>query len=644
MPLLKQSMETILCPLPQQIEWTEERWEVPASLRVYLADAAWDKMPLLGRLVDAWQKAGVPVTPSAYSKKQGGRWEAEIVLSLAPERMVRAQGYRLSVEKGGITIAGADEAGLFYGVCTLCQWIDLWAIERENGATAWPGVIVTDWPTFRDRGVMLDISRDKVPTMDTLFALVDQLATWKINQIQLYMEHTFAYEGHEDVWEHADPMTGAQILELDAYCRERHVELVPNQNSFGHMHRWLIHEKYNHLAECPEGVDHPFSPNREPYSLCPTDPESLALLDDLYQQLLPHFRSSLFNVGLDETFDIGLGRSKELADDIGSNAIYIQFLQAIHKKVKHYGKTIQFWADIVLQQPEKLAELPDDGIAMIWGYEDSHPFEEQCQLFARLGLAHYVCPGTSSWNSWAGRTTNTLGNLSNASVSGSDSGALGFLITDWGDFGHMQPLPSSYLGFLAGACMAWKKTDQDSAMSRDWIGLLNHHVFQDTAEVAGEVAYHLGDAYKLSGGPTFNASPLFRILVLHEKWPPSKLVEKGLTEDGLDQALSSIQQARDTLQGHKMQRSDASLVHDEFLWCADVMALACRFGLARLSSGSDDLMAIPEEDRQSLADGIEEIVGRHEQNWLQRNRPGGFQDSAQHLRATRKALLGEDAS
>ena len=54
---------------------------------------------------------------------------------------------------------------------------------------------------------MLDVARDRVPTIETLFALVDRLAGWKLNQLQLYMEHTFAYAGHEEVWRHADPYT-----------------------------------------------------------------------------------------------------------------------------------------------------------------------------------------------------------------------------------------------------------------------------------------------------------------------------------------------------------------------------------------------------------------------------------------------------
>lgn len=105
--------------------------------------------------------------------------------------------------------------------------------------------------------------------MQTLKMLVDDLATLKVNQLQLYMEHTFAYRGHEEVWRDSSPYTGTiqiyrygshfsnlisllsvdDILELDSYCRERFIQLVPNQNSFGHFHRWLKHDNYRKYAE-----------------------------------------------------------------------------------------------------------------------------------------------------------------------------------------------------------------------------------------------------------------------------------------------------------------------------------------------------------------------------------------------------------
>src|SRR6185369_4793545 len=102
---------------------------------------------------------------------------------------------------------------------------------------------------------MLDISRDKVPTMKTLYELVDLLASWKINQLQLYTEHTFAYRNHEDVWKKASPMTAEEIRDLDEYCAERFIDLVPNQNSFGHMERWFEHPEYLQLAEAPNGYE-----------------------------------------------------------------------------------------------------------------------------------------------------------------------------------------------------------------------------------------------------------------------------------------------------------------------------------------------------------------------------------------------------
>ena len=195
---------------------------------------------------------------------------------------------------------------------------------------------------------------------------------------------------------------------------------------------------------------------KEPYSFCPIDPGSLALLEDMYDQLLPHFSSRLFNVGLDETWDLGEGRSKEICDQKGKGAVYLDFLKQIHALVTQHGRTMQFWSDIIVRdEPELVAELPRDVIALEWGYEADYPFAEHARLIAKSGRSFYVCPGTSSWNTLAGRTDNALGNLRNAAVNGFANGAIGYLNTDWGDNGHMQPLPVSYLGYLAGAAMSW---------------------------------------------------------------------------------------------------------------------------------------------------------------------------------------------
>ncbi|MFX0171910.1 MAG: hypothetical protein ACFE9L_08320 [Candidatus Hodarchaeota archaeon] len=171
----------------------------------------------------------------------------------------------------------------------------------------------------------------------------------------------------------------------------------------------------------------------------------------MYNQFLPNFTSNQFNVGLDETFDLGEGQSAKKCQEIGKGKVYLEFLLKIYYLVRKYEKTMQFWADIIFKYPELIEKLPKDIIPLIWGYEGDRPFDHLTEALNQLGLSYYVCAGTSSWNSIAGRTNNALDNLKNAARNGKKNGALGYLITDWGDHGHLQSLPVSYLGFLVGA-------------------------------------------------------------------------------------------------------------------------------------------------------------------------------------------------
>ena len=155
---------------------------------------------------------------------------------------------------------------------------------------------------FEVRGYMLDVSRDKVPTMSTLRQIVDILCSFGYNQFQLYTEHTFRYSKHEAVWRNASPVTPAEIRELDAYCAMKGMELVPNQNSFGHMERWLVHPEYNHLAAMPKGgAITPWGTIKKyPTTLDPSNPGCVEFLAGLYDELLPNFSSRLFNIGCDQ--------------------------------------------------------------------------------------------------------------------------------------------------------------------------------------------------------------------------------------------------------------------------------------------------------------------------------------------------------
>jgi hypothetical protein len=542
----------------------------------------------------------------------------QVVLSLDSSKSIPAQGYHLSITQDKIWLTASDAAGLFYGSKTLIQ-----LLRQYEGFL--PACEIEDYPDFPVRGVMLDISRDKVPTLETLFRLIDELAEWKINHLELYTEHTFSYSKHPAVWAQASPMTGEDILRLDAYCRKRFIELVPNQNSFGHMDRWLKHPQYIGLAECPDGFDHPCRHFDDPFGLDPTNPESLTLLSELYGEVLPYFTSKKFNVGCDETIDLGLGKSKAMCEQKGQGRVYLEFLLKIYELVRSHGRTMLFWGDIILKHPELVSELPRDITVLEWGYEADHPFDEHCAKLAATGIPFYVCPGTSSWLSISGRTDNCLNNLRSAACNGLKHGATGFLNTDWGDMGHWQYLPISYLGFAAGAALSWC---YDANKERDFIEELNTHVFKDASKIMGELACDLGNAYLHIGHLVSNGCAIARML-----YYPNESIPQSITQETLTATVEYIQKVISPLDNARMNRADGLLIAMEFENAAAMLLAACHRGLA-IRQGKIER----EEVRNQLAVEMRRIMDKHSELWMARNRVGGLFDSMKRLEKLLESL------
>ena len=159
------------------------------------------------------------------------------------------EGYVLTVDHRGIRIEFRETPGLRAATATLRQIIrecargtHLLSVDSQARTTVplrLPCLKIRDWPDFPRRGVMLDVSRGRVPKLETLLELVEHLADFKINELQLYTEHTFAYRKYKSVWQSWGALTGAEIRRLDARCRELGIDLVPNQNSFGHLRYFL---------------------------------------------------------------------------------------------------------------------------------------------------------------------------------------------------------------------------------------------------------------------------------------------------------------------------------------------------------------------------------------------------------------------
>jgi hexosaminidase len=440
-----------LLPEPKDLVIVEGLCILDANTLILIPARAGDEAFFVARQLqeEIWQELdGPPAIVKAFTPPPA---ENVILLVCGPEQAaafglepmaidapqaVASQAYALTIQQGRIVLYADEPAGLFYAVQTLRQLI------RLEG-TGLPTLQIRDWPTLAYRGLMLDISRRKVPTLTTLKRLVEELSHYKLNVLQLYTEHTFHFPRHPKIGAGCGSLSSEDILELDALCHKYHVELMPNLNSFGHQRSMLMLPEYQHLAETDLL-----------WTLSPAFEETYTLLDELFGDMLPAFSSTTFNVGCDETYDLGQGHTKAQTEEIGVGRVYLNHILRVRELATRLGYRIQVWGDILLHHPELIGEVPDDVTLLDWHY---HPADEYptAGVFAEAGRKFWVCPGVGSWNSLFPRLYGANVNIRNFVRDGVAAGAEGMLNTDWGDFGHYQPLGLSWYGYVFGAAQGW---------------------------------------------------------------------------------------------------------------------------------------------------------------------------------------------
>lgn len=486
--------------------------------------------------------------------------------------------------------------------------IEYWEEVDAAGAVPDSPVILEDSPRFEERGFMLDISRDRVPTMGFLREFVTKLSRLRYNQLQLYTEHTFAFRNHPRVWEDASPFTPAEIEELEDFCLERGVELVPNQNCFGHMERWLRLPKYRHLAECPDGFEHPIAGRKEWGTTLYPSPDSESLVREMLSEVLPLFQSPKANIGGDEPWELGQGRSRSAVEASGKHEVYLAFMEKIFAITGGLGKEPIFWADIILERPELVPRLPKNAVPAIWGYHPSHPYSDQCRTIADAGFRHQfqVVPGTNTWNSFAGRLDFALENIRIAAAEGCRFDARGLVLTCWGDGGHHQSTSSLFPSLIHAARHCWGVGQPDSSDLPEEIDAL---FFPSRPAGNGKAICNLGRIDALLPFPNPNQS------FLHQAFfaDPGTLdrLAEGVTTDLLEEVI-------DQMEGIPTEsvESDIRLSKEMNSWAAR----RCLGAKHSSQSAAKDLRV----ELIRLRDEFARI-------WKKNSRPGGLVDSLERF-------------
>ena len=387
--------------------------------------------------------------------------EREIYLSVTGE----GEAYTLSIGDGVTATGGA--AGVFYAIQSLRQLVKIYGAKI-------PKCEIEDAPDFPYRGFYHDITRGRVGKLEKLKRLADTLSYFKINSLQLYVEDAFTFRELDGIVTADEALTPGEIIELDEYCRDRFIDLVPSLSTFGHLFTLLQSEKYCHISELGhhEMTMNYWMEKQWHHTVDVFAPETIEVIGSMIDQYVPLFSSEYFNICCDETMDLCSG--KNAGRDKGE--AYFYHLDRLIEIVKSHGKRVMMWGDEVMARSELSKEhLPPDTIILNWCYHKTVN-EWIPKFFYDLGFTQIVCPGTSSWDNFIEDIDSSAGNISDFARHAKKYGALGMLNTNWGDFGHVCPFNCSLYGTVLGAAKSWNEAFSTNAEYERAVSLLVYGV------------------------------------------------------------------------------------------------------------------------------------------------------------------------
>jgi hexosaminidase len=350
------------------------------------------------------------------------------------------EAYTIDVSDNGVVVRGHSSAGEYYGVETLLQMIE----HGPDGILRLPYAHVEDWPALAYRGTLVDAgSEGPMLTFIEVKRQIDFIAKWKGNQYFFYSEANIALRGYPLLNPQAR-FTQKQIREIVAYARERHIDVVPAIELYGHLHDLFRIEAYSNLSVLPHGGQ-----------FDATNPRVKAILADWAGQIGSLFPSRFVDVGFDETWSL-----QKAADQTANSTpvkLFIQQLTTVTHLFQAQGKTVMAYADIMVKFPGIVQRLPKGLIAIPWYYE-AEPDPEYHHWLDPLIAEHVpniVCSGVMSWDEIAPDFTVTFDNIDTLLVAGRRSHSIGLINSVWTDNDQML-MEMSWPGIAYGAAAAWQ--------------------------------------------------------------------------------------------------------------------------------------------------------------------------------------------
>jgi hypothetical protein len=439
-----------ILPVPQNLQWGKEKFQLSGAKIFVSADLFSREQKAIDQFIDYVQGNTGSKLAIIYSEDPSVKMitlksnSEGSVLPMPGDKAGKEsrEAYNIDVKSNKIEVSANSDAGLFYALQTLQQLV---TPEEKNSYI--PEVSIEDYPQFAYRGVMMDFSHGGLLTEAEIKNQIDLLAKWRNNQYYFYNEVSIEMKGYPLINYNAC-YSREQIKRIVAYSREKHMDVIPFVNFYGHLHELLRLEKYTSLGIGKYGHD-----------LDPSNPGVQTLLKDWIKQYTEIFPTPFIHVGFDETWETE--RLTIERPEIKPKELYLKQINFVAKTLQSYGKTVMLWTDITKNHPDIMSEFPKDVIPVIWEYSPSPTaFPQWLKPVQKEKLPFFVQSAVDNWGNVYSGAYVSYGNIEACLKVCRDEKALGYITSIWTD--AVQPqLRNTWLYMAYGAAGAWQKDKMD---------------------------------------------------------------------------------------------------------------------------------------------------------------------------------------
>ena len=348
-------------------------------------------------------------------------WTGEVCFKEGEELSLLMDGERLTVEAPDISAAAR---GLFLAACALRDGKDIPELHQTRHIASC--------------GMMLDMSRGGVMTVEAVKGMIDAHAALGLNLMMLYTEDTYTVPEAPYLGYLRGRYTEKELREMDDYAAESGVELVPCVQTLAHLEQFLQWDVNRDIKDndCVLMID---------------EPKTYAWIRAALTALRRCFRTNRIHIGMDEAHGVGLGEYYQKHGAVNRFELLNRHLNRVVDICKELGFKPIMWSDMFYRLGSKNndyydtdAVVPESAIAQIpdvalcyWDYyhTDEQFYAGMLEGHRKMGKEVVFAGGIWTWSGILPHVRKTNATMYPALRACLKAGIGTVLATSWGDDG-----------------------------------------------------------------------------------------------------------------------------------------------------------------------------------------------------------------